>query len=146
MKDLIVMKRIKKFLLLVAGFMTFGIGTVDIFVPLLPTTPFYLLTYSCFRKGSKRYFTWFINTKLYKNYAEYYVTTRSMTLFHKVATCLYASVILIISFFFIPNIFVKVILVGLMLSMLYIFTFRIKTVPSKKEILGNNTLPPGVNR
>jgi len=34
----------KKILFMVLGFISFFLGTVGVFVPLLPTVPFYLLT------------------------------------------------------------------------------------------------------
>ena len=45
------------------GWVFFGIGIVGIYVPLLPTVPFLLLTSYCFLKGSERLHTWFISIK-----------------------------------------------------------------------------------
>lgn len=44
--------------LLVAGFVSLGLGLVGIIVPLLPTTPFILLACACFLRSSRRMYTW----------------------------------------------------------------------------------------
>jgi len=45
---------IQRWLLIIIGLAAVVIGTVGIFVPLLPTTPFYLLAAACFFRSSDR--------------------------------------------------------------------------------------------
>lgn len=56
------------------GTFSLGIGIIGIVVPLLPTTPFLLLSAACYAKGSERMYQWFINIrwigKAIKNYHE----------------------------------------------------------------------------
>ena len=56
------------------GTFSLGIGIIGIVVPLLPTTPFLLLSAACYAKGSERMYQWFINIrwigKTIKNYHE----------------------------------------------------------------------------
>lgn len=49
--------------LIFAGLAAVGIGTVGIFVPLLPTTPFYLLAAACLFRSSDRLYQWLIGNK-----------------------------------------------------------------------------------
>jgi uncharacterized protein len=64
-----------RWLLIIVGLAAVGIGTVGIFVPLLPTTPFYLLAAACFFRSSDRLYRWLIGNKwcgpYIRNYREH---------------------------------------------------------------------------
>lgn len=64
-----------RWLLILVGLAAVGIGTVGIFVPLLPTTPFYLLAAACFFRSSDRLYRWLIGNKwcgpYIRNYREH---------------------------------------------------------------------------
>lgn len=44
----------------VAGWLSFALGFVGAFLPLLPTVPFMLLAAYCFARGSERFHEWLI--------------------------------------------------------------------------------------
>ena len=44
-----------------AGWLSFGLGFIGAFVPLLPTVPFMLLAAYCFARGSERFHEWLIS-------------------------------------------------------------------------------------
>ena len=54
---------IQKWLLIIIGLIAVGVGTVGILIPLLPTTPFYLLAAACFFRSSDRLYQWLIGNK-----------------------------------------------------------------------------------
>ncbi len=56
----------KKWIYIVIGCICFGLGTVGVVIPILPTVPFYLVTAFCFARSSEKLDTWFKGTKLYK--------------------------------------------------------------------------------
>ena len=64
---------IKRIVFIIVGCICLILGTVGVFVPILPTTPFYLLTAYCFARSSKKLDEWFKGTKLYKKHLESYV-------------------------------------------------------------------------
>jgi uncharacterized membrane protein YbaN (DUF454 family) len=54
-----------RWLLVVTGILSVSLGTLGIFVPLLPTTPFLLLAAACFVRSSDRLHLWLMNHRLY---------------------------------------------------------------------------------
>ena len=66
---------IQRWLLIIIGLIAVGVATVGIFVPLLPTPPFYLLAAACFFRSSDRLYRWLIGNKwcgpYIRNYREH---------------------------------------------------------------------------
>ena len=61
-----VKSKIIRIICIILGFICLGLGVVGIIFPIIPTTPFLLLTSFFFVRGSKRFNTWFLNSKIYK--------------------------------------------------------------------------------
>ena len=61
-------------LLIATGTFFVGVGIVGIFVPILPTTPFLLISAALYARSSERFYNWLINNKIFgrfiKNYRE----------------------------------------------------------------------------
>ncbi len=110
------------------GLLFFAIGAVGALVPVLPTTPFLLLSAFFFAKSSKRINDWFVSSKLYKTHLEDFITERAMPLKTKVGLCSFASTMLIIAFILLDNIYARIFIVAVIAFKYYYFIFRIKTI------------------
>ncbi len=112
----------------VIGFVSMILGAVGIVLPVLPTTPLWLLSAWCFAKSSKRFHNWFVSTKLYKKHLDSFVEHRSMTKKTKIYLLSFASTMLLIAMYFMDNLWLRLFLFSLMLFKYYYFIFRIKTI------------------
>lgn len=127
------MEKIKKFLYVTIGIISFGLGAIGVVLPVLPTTPFLLLSSFCFVRGSERFDKWFKGTKLYKKHLESFVNNRQMTLKQKITILLFADFMLMFPLIILDSLMVKGLILLVMLTKYWYFIFRIKTV--KKEDL-----------
>ncbi len=119
-----------KYLFIFLGFLFTILGAIGVFLPILPTVPFLLLASICFAKGSERFHNWFKSTKLYKNNLESFEKDRSMTLKTKWSILIPVTILLLVAFFMMKNIYGRTFIAVLILVKYYVFLFRIKTVPS----------------
>ena len=118
-----------KYIWIIAGFLSLGLGVLGVAVPILPTTPFVIVSVFCFAKGSKRLHQWLLSTKLYQNHVKRFNETRAMTLKSKIVILGFASSMLIAGFYFSNTIYARIIIILLICIKYYVFIFKIKTVP-----------------
>ncbi|MCL1991863.1 MAG: YbaN family protein [Spirochaetes bacterium] len=119
---------ILKLLILIAGFLCVGLGTAGIFLPVLPTVPFYLLATYCFAKSSERFHRWFTGTGLYKKHLESFASSRSMAAKTKLAILLPVTLMLAFAAVMVDVLAMRIVIAALLLVKYWYFVFRIKTV------------------
>lgn len=125
------MKKLFHAIYVVLAFLCVGIGCIGIAMPILPTTPFFLLALFLFARGSKRFHRWFLSTRLYKKYLENFVETKSMTKAAKRKVLSIVTLLLGIGFWFSP-IYAKII-IGIVAAFHYVYViFGIKTIRENK--------------
>ena len=71
-------------LLVAAGSFFLALGFLGVFLPILPTTPFLLLTAACYARGSKKFYTWLLTNRLFGGYIREWREHRSLPLRSKV--------------------------------------------------------------
>lgn len=86
--------KIRKGLYIVAGSLSFGLGVLGIFLPLLPTTPFLLLTAWCWVRGSQKLHDWLLGHRIFGRLIKNYREGRGFSLRLKIGTLalLYATI------------------------------------------------------
>ena len=119
--------RMRNLLFISLGFMSIGVGLVGVVLPILPTTPFFILSSYCFVKGSDKFDSWFRNTKLFKNYAEDFIRDRSMTLQRKIKLMIISDTMLVFPLITVDNVYARVGIVSVIIAKYYYFIFVIKT-------------------
>jgi uncharacterized protein len=72
--------KVKRAVYLVVGTVSLGLACVGIVLPLLPTTPFLLLSAACYLKSSKRMHNWLLNHKLFGQYIKNYLEGKGISL------------------------------------------------------------------
>lgn len=125
---------IKRIVFIVLGCICLALGAVGIFLPILPTTPFFLATLFFFTNSSKRLHDWFIGTGLYKKHLEDFVKKRGMTLSAKLSVILTVTLLMGLGFFMMARkgIWIPCIILAVVwLVHLIYFIFRVKTIPKE---------------
>lgn len=117
-----------RYIYLMIGMISFGLGFIGIVLPILPTTPFLLLAGFCFARSSKRVHNWFVSTKAYQRHLEPFVQKRAMTLKTKICILSLASFMLAFPLFLTDLWWLRVFIIGLYIFKYYYFLFKIKTI------------------
>lgn len=117
-----------RYIYLMIGMISFGLGFIGIVLPILPTTPFLLLAGFCFARSSKRVHNWFVSTKAYQRHLEPFVQKRAMTLKTKICILSLANFMLAFPLFLTDLWWLRVFIIGLYIFKYYYFLFKIKTI------------------
>ncbi|MBW6492068.1 MAG: YbaN family protein [Lentimicrobium sp.] len=91
-----------RLLLLIAGSVSALLGFIGIFLPLLPTTPFLLLSSWCFVRSSDKMNSWLMHNRLMGPYISNYKSGKGITLRNKAYSLIFLYVTLSISFIYSP--------------------------------------------
>lgn len=93
-------------------------GILGIFLPVLPTTPFLLLSLFLYTKSSKKLSKWLLNNKVTGKYLHNYFYNKSISTRSRIFTIVYLWTGLIVSFLLVENIYIRILLlfVGIAVS------------------------------
>lgn len=128
------LRGLKKTLLIGLGGLSFLLGMVGIFIPVLPTMPFLLLAAFCFMHGSKTLYHKLIGHRFFGSYIQNYIVHRSVTNRAKGFALIMLWFTLSLSIFLVVSVLLKVILfvIGLAVSthVLSLKTLKLEDVNS----------------
>ncbi len=117
-----------RLLYLVVGLFSFALGSIGIFVVILPTVPFYLLAAFCFAKSSKKLETWFKNSRFYKENVESFRSEQGMTKKKKYQIMLSVTLVMAFAFYMMRNTMIgRIVLSMVWLAHIIGITFFVKT-------------------
>lgn len=131
--------------LMAAGTVSLGLGIIGIFVPILPTTPFLLLSAACYARSSERFLHWLLNNRWFGGYIRNYREGRGMPRSTMILTlaALWATLVLSASFAVSSGwmrVLLAVIGVGVTIHLLKLKTHHRSTVPP--DFLASSTPNP----
>lgn len=118
---------VTRVILITVGTISLGIGILGIILPVIPTTPFILITVACYMRSSERLYAWLINHPRFSPHIQRFNRERSMTLRAKLSILVLAWVMLMAAaIFLVESRFMQVFLVALAVTKTVVF-IRIKT-------------------
>jgi uncharacterized membrane protein YbaN (DUF454 family) len=115
-----------KYLLVCLGCVSLALGVLGIFLPLLPTTPFLLLSAALFARSSPRLYNFLLNHRVLGSYIRSFLDERAIPLRIKVISItLLWTALLCSAFFFVEKIWMRVILMAVAVGVtLHILSFK----------------------
>lgn len=104
----------KKIVYLVTGTISLILGIIGLILPILPTTPFILLTAYCYYRGSPRFHNWLINHPVLGPILEEYSDGKGMRKESKQKAIIMTWVAVIFTVVFVLDIFhLRALVIGL---------------------------------
>lgn len=110
------MNKVKKGILLLLGGLTLIAGVVGIILPLLPTTPFLLLSAACFLRSSKRAHRFLMTNRLLGPYLYQYRVTKKIPKKAKYRAIILLWLSILLSSYLSGKLFVFLFLFGIALA------------------------------
>ena len=118
--------------LLIGGFVLLGIGVLGMFLPLLPTTVFFLLAAWCFARSSERFHYWLHNNRFFGKYLANYRSKGGMTRGSKIFSIVFLLAGISLSVLFLTeNLYIRILLAAIAVGVTW-HLLTIKTIEEKK--------------
>ena len=92
-----------KFILTVLGFIALGLGVLGAFLPVLPTTPFLLLSAALFLRSNQRLYEWLLNHPRLGTYISNFMVHRAIPLRVKIVSIIVLWITLLYCAFFVSR-------------------------------------------
>ncbi|KHE69770.1 membrane protein [Halobacillus sp. BBL2006] len=98
-----------KVLLIIIGSISLVLGILGIILPLVPTTPFLLLTAACYVRSSDRLYNWLMTNKWFGSYIRNYKAGKGIPMKAKISVLIMIWFSFLFSAFYVaPNTILKI--------------------------------------
>ena len=127
---------IKRLVFLILGLLCLTLGTIGVFLPILPTVPFYLATVFCFSQSSQKLHDWFISTELYKKHLQSFVEKKGMLMKTKISIITTVTLLMGFGFFMMARkgIWIPCIIISIVwVCHIVYFIFGVKTIKNEEQ-------------
>ena len=121
-----------RIILIIIGWLSVALGTLGVFLPLLPTTPFILLAAWCFARSSPRFHHWLLYRSWFGGYLRHWQQYRAMPPGAKPRAVVMILLTFAISLWLVNLTWVRILLL-IILTCLLIFMWRIPVVDAKQQ-------------
>ncbi|MBI2428177.1 MAG: YbaN family protein [Ignavibacteriales bacterium] len=115
--------------LLTAGTVLVGIGILGIFLPLLPTTVFFLMAAWCYARSSRRFYEWLHHNKYFGKYIKNYREGKGISVSSKISTIVVLWGGILYSIFVTQSLVLGLILVAIAIGV----TIHIIVIPTHRS-------------
>jgi uncharacterized membrane protein YbaN (DUF454 family) len=116
--------------LMLAGTVLVGIGILGIFLPLLPTTVFFLMAAWCYARSSKRFYDWLHHNKVFGKYLKSYREGKGITPSGKISTIIILWSGILYSIFVTHLLWLHLLLLAIAIGV----TLHIVLIPTHKDV------------
>ena len=129
---------IKRYLYIFSGFLSLFLGITGIFIPVLPTTPFLLLSSFCFLRSSKRLYEALLSHRILGQYIYNYITYKAIPKRTKYTMMAFLWLTLTASILLVAHLHIRILLavVGALVS---IHLCTLKTMKEDSRYLSQKT-------
>ncbi|MEW5797695.1 MAG: YbaN family protein [Bacteroidota bacterium] len=121
-------KHIIRWSLLTAGTVFVGLGILGIFLPLLPTTVFFLMASWCYARSSKRFYEWLHHNKYFGTHLKNYREGKGISIPSKISTIVILWVGILYSIFATQSLVIGIILLAIAVGV----TIHIVVIPTHR--------------
>ncbi|MGD8682451.1 MAG: YbaN family protein [Chloroflexota bacterium] len=118
--------------LLVVGTVSLALGVIGIFLPVLPTTPFLLVTAACYARASTRLYAWLLGQPSLGPIITAWRRSRSLPPGVKTRALVVVAITFVVSIALVDSLLVRAILVVIG-AILVVFLYRIPTARPEAE-------------
>lgn len=123
--------RLFRILLVIIGTISLFLGVIGIFIPLLPTTPFLLLSAACYARSSKKFYQWLLSNKYFGEYIKNYREKKGVPIKIKIYSITLLWITILTSVFLFVEILILKILLVAIAFLVSIHIMSLKTLNKK---------------